>query len=57
MAYKKQFMQIRVPEMIKVELKKLAEFRHCSMNMLIFQAIVEKLERERRNFLNNEIPK
>lgn len=57
MITKKQFMHIRIPESIREDLKNLAEFKHCSMNLLVLQAVIEKIERERRYFLNSEIPK
>jgi len=56
MKYKKQFMHIRIPESIREDLKCLAEFRHCSMNLIVLQAVIEKLERERRYFVDNKIP-
>jgi predicted transcriptional regulator len=57
MKYKKQFMHIRIPDEIREELKNLALFRHTSMTQIVVQALIEKLERDRRYFLNNKIPK
>lgn len=57
MRYKRQVMHIRLPEIIHEDLKNLASFKHCSMNQWILQAVIEKIEREQRYFLNNEIPR
>lgn len=57
MKTKTTMMHIRVPVMVRDDLKNLSNFRHASMNTLIIHAIIEKLERERRTFLNNTIPK
>lgn len=57
MGQEKHLMHIRLTEDVYKELKNLSIFRNCSMNLIVFQAIVEKLERERRYFMYDEIPK
>jgi predicted transcriptional regulator len=57
MLRKKPLIHIRLTEDVYSALKDLAVFKNCSMNLIVFQSIVEKLERERRHFISNEIPK
>ena len=43
----KKVIYVRVPEIVHKEIKWLAEFKYCTINQWVLQAIVEKAEREK----------
>ena len=47
---------VRVPRDIHKEVKQMAAFKYISLEKWIMQAVVEKLEREKKYLLNNKIP-
>lgn len=57
MSKKRKVIHIRIQLPVHEDLKNLSDYRNCSMNWIVEQALVEKLERERRYFDNNQIPK